>query len=352
MAELDKSTVNDTGYIQLPVGTTAQQPGKPGQPAAALAQIRFNSSEGYVEFYNGTIWKKLGSVTPISATGGTITEDTVDGTLYRFHAFTSAGNSTFTVTDTGSEGKITAVIVAGGGGGGNDNAGGGGAGGVILLEDFDVSIQGYTINVGNGGAFNGGEQPGSDGQSSSAFGQTAVGGGGGGGGDGGQNGRNGGSGGGAGGEGQPNTGGQGTPGQGFNGGREGAVGDGNGGGGGGAGGVGGNAGTGTVSQSGNGGIGRDLSIYFGTSFGENGYFGGGGAGAVGNGPTGSTPPAGFGNGGLGGGGDHGKNAVSTWVGEQGTDGTGGGGGGGAYTGSGYANPGRGGRGIVIIRYPI
>jgi len=351
MAELDKSTVNDTGYIQLPVGTTAQQPGNAGQPTAALAQIRFNSSEGYIEFYNGTVWKKLGSVTPPSASGGTTAELPINGIQYRFHAFTSSG--TFNVSSIGSEGKITAVIVAGGGGGGNDNAGGGGAGGVILIEDFQLSVQSYTINVGNGGADGQpGEQPGANGGNSTAFGQTAIGGGGGGGGDGGQNGRNGGSGGGAGGENPPNSGGVGTAGQGFNGGREGAVGDGNGGGGGGAGGPGGNAGTGTVSQSGNGGIGRDLSSYFGTGYGENGYFGGGGAGAVGNGPTGSTPPSNFGNGGLGGGGDHGKNAVSTWVGEAGQDGTGGGGAGSAYTGAAYANPGRGGNGIVIIRYPI
>ena len=51
MATLKNSTVNATGYIQLPVGTTAQRPASP-----VTGYMRFNSTLGYIEFYNGSSW--------------------------------------------------------------------------------------------------------------------------------------------------------------------------------------------------------------------------------------------------------------------------------------------------------
>ena len=42
---------SSTGGLYLPVGTTAQRPASP-----ATGQIRFNTTTGSVETYNGTSW--------------------------------------------------------------------------------------------------------------------------------------------------------------------------------------------------------------------------------------------------------------------------------------------------------
>ena len=47
MATLTNLTIDDTGYIQLPVGTTSQRPGSP-----ANGQTRFNSTLTTVEWYS------------------------------------------------------------------------------------------------------------------------------------------------------------------------------------------------------------------------------------------------------------------------------------------------------------
>ena len=55
MATLKNTTIDDTGYIQLPVGTTAQRPASP-----TAGMIRFNTSLGYVEVYNPAYgWTEL-----------------------------------------------------------------------------------------------------------------------------------------------------------------------------------------------------------------------------------------------------------------------------------------------------
>ena len=51
MANLTNLTINDTGYIQLPSGTTTQRPVSP-----STGYIRFNTTLGIVEYYNGTYW--------------------------------------------------------------------------------------------------------------------------------------------------------------------------------------------------------------------------------------------------------------------------------------------------------
>jgi len=102
----------------------------------------------------------------ILATGGTIT---CDGD-YKIHTFTGPG--TFTVTNAGSPSGSTTVdylVIAGGGGGGDGRGGGGGAGGYrfsngtasgcysagpapLGASALPVSVQGYPITVGSGGA--------------------------------------------------------------------------------------------------------------------------------------------------------------------------------------------------------
>lgn len=49
MATLKNTTINDTGYIQMPSGTTAQRPG-----SLTAGQIRYNSTLNTVEWYTGS----------------------------------------------------------------------------------------------------------------------------------------------------------------------------------------------------------------------------------------------------------------------------------------------------------
>jgi len=51
MATLKNTTINDTGFLRLPVGTTAQ---RPSSPTAGMA--RYNTDYGAIEYYNGTTW--------------------------------------------------------------------------------------------------------------------------------------------------------------------------------------------------------------------------------------------------------------------------------------------------------
>ena len=55
MATLKNSIINDTGYFTLPAGTTAQRPNTP-----IAGMVRFNTTLGYAEVYNGNAWVKFG----------------------------------------------------------------------------------------------------------------------------------------------------------------------------------------------------------------------------------------------------------------------------------------------------
>jgi len=55
MATLKNTTIDDTGYLTFPVGTTAQRPASP-----VAGMVRFNTSLGYLECFNGSIWIKVG----------------------------------------------------------------------------------------------------------------------------------------------------------------------------------------------------------------------------------------------------------------------------------------------------
>jgi hypothetical protein len=310
------------------------------------------------------------------ASGGQITTAFEEGTLYAVHQYRGVGPSSFEVERVGlssQNNQIEYLVVGGGGGGGNDMGGGGGAGG-FLDGSFSVNETGsYNIFVGNGGngAPSGTNGPrGSDGQSSSVVGGSvsivALGGGGGasdhdsanfpaggvnngqtvasgGGGSGGNNNNSGvGYGGG--------RSGTGTPGQGFDGG---------------AGlapwypGGGGGAGQAGSRNPGKGGDGKPSSIlgrtfWFAgggggsgyTGIGGNGGRGGGGGGAVGTtfGGADSINPASGGGGGS-------TNSQTNTPGGNAAANSGGGGGGGSHFQSNNFG-GRGGSGIVVLRYPI
>lgn len=294
----------------------------------------------------------------ITATGGTETIITERGVRYKVHAFTTVGTGSLNIATASNNPTVEVLIVAGGGGGGGEFAGGGGAGGVYYSKSIPVTAGNKTVNVGTGGIAGGTTRftntVGGDG-GLSQFDMYSVAGGGGGG----TywqsnltytNGRTGGCGGGAGAiDNSPfATGGTGSRGTnnvlGGNGGAGGnsAENSYSGGGGGGAGGNGETADPRYMGGEGGTGILCDIT-------GVAVFYAGGGAGSTCYNNVAFTRI----NGGLGGGGAGGAwyGYPNNLAGGNGTDGLGGGGGGGNY-GSAPAGGGKGGSGIVIVRYPI
>jgi hypothetical protein len=164
MATLKNTTIDDTGFIQLPAGTTAQRPGTP-----ANGMVRWNTTLGYDEYYSEEVsqWIRVGELAQayVAATGGTIT---TSGD-YKIHTFTSSG--TFTVTNAGNEAGSNSVdylVVAAGGGAGAKRGGGGGAGGFRESVpspaawtasplanpggSLPVVVTSYPVSVGAGGS--------------------------------------------------------------------------------------------------------------------------------------------------------------------------------------------------------
>ena len=56
MANLKKTIINDTGFLRLPVGTTAERP-----DPAQVGMMRWNTDEDYLEIYNGEDWVEIGT---------------------------------------------------------------------------------------------------------------------------------------------------------------------------------------------------------------------------------------------------------------------------------------------------
>jgi hypothetical protein len=347
---------------------------------AAVTLIYVDSTRGWKDVNDATL--NVTGISPfVLATGGTIT---TCGN-YKIHTFTGPG--TFTVTCAGTPLGSTTVdylVVAGGGGGGNGKAGGAGAGGfresvpspaawtASPLANpggaLPVSVQGYPITVGSGGAGTtaptdpGTAPQGVSGNPSVFSTITSTGGGGAGsvaptt-----KNGLPGGSGGGGSQFGGAGTGGTGntpptSPSQGNSGGN--GFEPGAGGGGGGASGSGGNAICSSPQAiAGDGGNGAGTAINPSPSVGTSGpsptlryYSGGGGGGMASCSPAPS--PTGLGTGGYGGGGC-GQNTNLPRPGcAAGKVNTGGGGGGssGPSAGPHPIAGGAGGSGIVVIRY--
>jgi hypothetical protein len=340
----------------------------------------------YVSRVYDTFNIELALTNTATATGGTITTFSQNGFAYKAHTFTSS--SSF-VIDGSAE---VDILLVGGGGGAGKYSGGGGGGEVVHIQGKTIPAGTYTITLGNGGI----GQPGGDygwldnrhGQATTAFGETAKGGGGG------KNADDYGPSGtvssgtppdngtdtrvanGGGGSSRSagyfgslgtttnsvGTGGTTTRYGGFRGGQV-SFGGGSGNqnpnypGGGGAGAAGSTAGgdtggTSSANAVGNGGPGRLVDI-----LGSNLYWGGGGGGTIYYTNGGWGPGAG-GIGGGGGGGKGGAGGGSAFNAGTTTDGGGAGGNGGANTGGGggagegqnNSNGGSGGRGIVVVRY--
>jgi hypothetical protein len=307
-----------------------------------------------------------------TATGGVISQTTVEGQTFNVHTFATLGTTNFVVSSVGTEPYVDYLIVGGGGGGGMDMGGGGGGGGVLTGRTNTITAATYPVVVGAGG--NGSPAGGTNGQPSSHI-FTVQGTDGGnssfnslialGGGLGGMShwphsntrasGRVGGSGGGASGYDTPDGSGAGagTAGQGFAGGA--ATGSYFSGGGGGAGAVGGKGNWGRAPY---GGLGKFSMIdgnprFYGGGGGGSGYTSIGGDGGYGGGGAGSVHDT-FGgiyarnNGENNSAGE--PDSQTNQPGRNGGTNTGGGGGGGSHY---FANNkgGEGGSGIVILRYP-
>jgi len=328
----DSTSISLSGSLKLKQYTTAQIDALTGESDGEMV---YDTNKKQVAIFNGSDseWNYANQSGSLTATGGTISQYTSGGAVYKVHTFTSSG--TFSVTS--GRATIEWFGVAGGGGGGGSHGGGGGAGGAKIGSQ-EVSAGTYTITIGSGGAGSPGlGSAASSGGNTELFGTTLTGGG-----RGGTRitnnsvhaGGNGGSGGGGAGT-NPTTAGTGTSGEGNDGGAGSSDSTaGHGGGGGGASSA-GTAASGAENSgfAGNGGDGISNDYQTGST---QVYAGGGGGGTWGSATAGT--------GGTGGGGN-GVNVGNT----NANNATGYGSGGGGCSG-GSATGGSGSGGIVIIRY--
>ena len=81
-------SMNSNGFLKIPVGNTAQQPGQANQPAAAAGQFRYNSDLNQFEGYT-TSWGAIGGGG--GATGG--------GTEAIFHENENQMDQDYTIGD-------------------------------------------------------------------------------------------------------------------------------------------------------------------------------------------------------------------------------------------------------------
>jgi hypothetical protein len=170
MATLKNTTINDTGYMGLPVGNTDQRPGSP-----SIGYTRVNTTTNAVEIYNGSSWLTWLSLAGIEASGGTI--QIFGG--YKYHIFTGSG--TFQVTQAGSGAKVDYLVVGAGGGGGGWHSGGGGGGAICHKTNYSITTGNFSVVIGAGGTTSAAPSHGQNGSNTTVFGETMTGGGGGGG---------------------------------------------------------------------------------------------------------------------------------------------------------------------------
>ena len=147
--------------------------------SASAGDVIYNSDDQELQVYNGTEWRSV---------GGKLTATDISGERllyydngYYYASFTNPG----TITMDGY-GDVEVFLVGGGGGGGAGRLDGGGGAGGVLVTPAPASPGSYTITVGPGGtgqsswtgfSIPGASPPGSRGGDTTAFGQTAKGGG-------------------------------------------------------------------------------------------------------------------------------------------------------------------------------
>ena len=92
-------TMSSTGFLRVPLGTDAQQPGQSSQPAAAVGQLRYNSDQNRFEGYKNTGWGEIGG--GAGATGGGTDQVFVEtGQTVTTTYSLSAGKNAVTVSPT------------------------------------------------------------------------------------------------------------------------------------------------------------------------------------------------------------------------------------------------------------
>lgn len=333
------------GYIELPLHSdynfVSVYYGNPHVGGSTYLYIDNVYKEGCSsnQFKTYTTTYTPGQILKIKEVGGIVSPDLLI-------KFSNTINSKYSITFP-NDTECDILIVGGGGSGGVRDSGAGGAGGLIYLNNIKISSANLTIGKGGDSVSNSNHVSGNKGENSiiniidsygNTINYTAEGGG-----KGGEfkisnnnSTGNGGSGGGGGGSyGAAGIGNQSSSesgGYGNDGGQGGGKWRG-----GSGGGAGGQGTTASYNSGANGGIGMDFSHIFGTEYGISGWFaGGGGTG------SGVEPP---GMGGQGGGGS-GSNNASVPA-QNGIDGTGGGGGGHRNSGG---TSGKGGDGIILIKY--
>ena len=101
-------TMSSTGFLKIPVGTDAQQPGQSGQPAVAVGQLRYNSDQNRFEGYKNTGWGEIGG--GAGATGGGTDQVFVETGQNVTEDYTlSAGKNAMTVSPTIANNKTITV---------------------------------------------------------------------------------------------------------------------------------------------------------------------------------------------------------------------------------------------------
>tara|TARA_B100000900_G_scaffold198390_1_gene168150 strand:+ start:719 stop:1363 length:645 start_codon:yes stop_codon:yes gene_type:complete len=101
-------TMNSNGFLKIPVGNDSQQPGQSGQPAAAIGQLRYNSTQNRFEGYKNTGWGEIGG--GAGATGGGTDQVFVETGQNVTEDYTlSAGKNAMTVSPTIANNKTITV---------------------------------------------------------------------------------------------------------------------------------------------------------------------------------------------------------------------------------------------------
>ena len=132
MSKLNVGILKPTEAFTVPIQNTSTRNSTDHQVGSIIYNTDTNSAQVLT---SNSGWLNLGKG-KVVASGGT---ETTPGDGYKYHAFTTTGNSfTFTITSVGFLASIELLVVAGGGGGGGSHAsgGGGGAGGVLLQPQW------------------------------------------------------------------------------------------------------------------------------------------------------------------------------------------------------------------------
>ena len=81
-----------------------------------------------------------GGFNPVVATGGTISDVTIGGKLFRRHTFSSPGGNQFIISSTGQYGTVDVIMWGAGGGGGAGTGRSGGGGAYVRNSNLSINV--------------------------------------------------------------------------------------------------------------------------------------------------------------------------------------------------------------------